>query len=279
VYALDRERESVVAANDLVKTLGDAVAGRYAAGRAEQEAVVKLDLERFRLDERLGDIQAERASLVATLNQLAERDQSEPFGIVRQLPDGLRVPPNVAELALARSPSVAVRRAEIQAARDRLEAARLETRPNLLVGLAAGSTVDALPVFTARFGVELPVWKADKQEPMVRSSRRRLDAAHAELAATEAEVRSGAARLLARWERDNAQIARYEQAILPQTSAALNAATAAYAAGQGDFSNLIEDFQLWLDARVALARRRAERFMTWAEIQNLIAGSLSRRSR
>jgi outer membrane protein, heavy metal efflux system len=279
IYALDRETESVGAAHDLVRTLGEAVAGRYAAGRAEQESVLKIELERFRLDERSADIVAERAGLVATLNRLAERETGEQFGIVRDLPTGLNIPPNVVNLALAGAPAVAVRRAAIQAARDRLEAAQLETRPNFLVGVSAGSTVDALPVFTARFGVEVPMWKGDKQEPMARAARLQLDAAQAELAATEAEIRAAAARLIARWERDNRQVERYEQAILPHTSSALHAATAAYVSGQGDFSNLIEDFELWLDARVSLAQRRAERFTTWAEVQALIGGHFDRSAR
>ncbi len=278
VYALDREREAVLAARILVRTLAGAVAGRYATGQGQQEAVVKIDLERYRLDERLADIQAERVALVATLNRLAERGQNEPFGVIQDLPDGLRVPSNLAEQALAKSPSVAVRRAAIQAARDRLDAAELETRPDFLLGLAAGSTVDALPVFTARFGVQLPVWKGDKQDPMVRSARDQVDAAQAEMAAAEAEQRASAQRLRAQWDRDNAQVALYEQAIVPQTTEALHAATSAYTTGQGDFSNLIEDYRLWLDARVSLARRRAERFMTWAEVQALIAGTLDRRS-
>lgn len=277
VYALDRERESLLAAADLVRTLGGAVAARYSAGQADQESFVKIDLERFRLDERIVDLRAERAALVATINRLADRDQSEPFGVVRQLPDGLAVPPNVAELALARAPSVAVRRAAIAAARDQLDAAELETKPNFLLGLSAGSTVDALPVFTARFGVELPMWKGDKQEPMIRGARQQVDAAQSELAAAEAEIRASSARLMAQWDRDNAQVQRYEQAILPQTNEALHAATASYVAGKGDFSNIIEDFRLWLDARVSLERRRAERYATWADIQALIAGSLDRR--
>lgn len=279
IYALDRERESVDAAHDLVLTLGEAVAARYAAGRVEQEAVVKINLERFRLDERKADLLAERAALVATLNRLAERDASEPLGNVARLPARLELPPNAADLALARAPSVAVRRAAIQAGTDRLAAARLETKPDFVVGLSAGSTVDGLPVITARFGVELPIWKGDKQEPMVRAARLRLEAAQAELEATKSEVRAAVVRLIAQWDRDNAQVERYEQAILPQTSAALHAATAAYVSGQGDFSNLIEDFRLWLDARVSLERRRADRFMTWAEVQALIGGSLDRSSR
>jgi len=33
---------------------------------------------------------------------------------------------------------------------------------------------------------------------------------------------------------------------------------------------VIEDFNLWLDARVELARRESSRFATWAELETLL---------
>jgi outer membrane protein TolC len=272
IYTLDRERESLLAAQQLVQTLFEAVAARYSSGQAEQEAVAKITLERFMISERLTDLTADRAGFVAVINHLTARPQGAPFGPVRDLPGALQLPTNPTATALAGSPSLRMRRAEIQAARDRLGAADLETRPNFLVGLAAGSTLEAEPVITARFGMELPLWSGTKQEPMVRSARHQLDAARAELTAGEAQIRAALETLLARWKRDNEQIERYQQAILPQTIAAMQAAIAAYVSGRGDFSLLIEDFRLWLDARVSLARRFADRFMTWTQIQALTAG-------
>jgi hypothetical protein len=35
---------------------------------------------------------------------------------------------------------------------------------------------------------------------------------------------------------------------------------------------VIEDFNLWLEARVQLARREADRFTAWAELQQLVHG-------
>ena len=75
----------------------------------------------------------------------------------------------------------------------------------------------------------------------------------------------------AEWHRADQQVRRYEQAILPQTSVAIDAARTAYLAGRGDFSTVIEDFRLWIDARVALTRREADRFVAWAGMQSMIA--------
>ena len=48
-----------------------------------------------------------------------------------------------------------------------------------------------------------------------------------------------------------------------------DAARSSYLAGRGDFSSVVEDFNLWLDARVELARREADRYAAWAEIERL----------
>ena len=71
-------------------------------------------------------------------------------------------------------------------------------------------------------------------------------------------------------ERAERQIVRYREAILPQTSAAVDAARSSYLAGRGDFGTVVEDFREWLDARTALAGREADRFAVWAEVQALL---------
>nr|CBX28735.1 unknown protein [uncultured Desulfobacterium sp.] len=63
----------------------------------------------------------------------------------------------------------------------------------------------------------------------------------------------------------------YKDAIIPQTSAALNSACASYLSGRADFSVVIEDYNLWLDARTQLARREADRYITWAGFDALTA--------
>jgi hypothetical protein len=45
-----------------------------------------------------------------------------------------------------------------------------------------------------------------------------------------------------------------------------------------DFSTVIEDFQMWLEARAQMAAREAERFGTWAELQSLVAPAPAPRS-
>lgn len=273
LYALDQERQALSSGRELLGLLAATVRERYSAGVAEQEAAIKTQLAVSRLDERLDDLAAERAALVASVNRYLDQPGDAPLGRMTALPD-VATPPASWEAGVAEnSPEVAVRRAEVQAAERRLQAARLERRPDLLAGAGVGFRGGKDPVVTLRLGMDLPLWSARKQKPMFRAARQSLEASRQALRDAEAQARAEAARLAAEWRRAGSQVMRYEQAIVPQSSLAFAAARASYLAGRGDFSTVVEDFDLWLEARTGLARREAERFTTWAEMQALFGSS------
>jgi outer membrane protein TolC len=273
IWALDRERGALDAAAELLDMLAATAAARYGVGETEQEAVIKAQLEVTRLGERRDDLIGERASLVAGLNRLLDQPGRAALGEVEALPAVAPPPLPWEEAALAGSSEVAVRRAGVVAAERRLDAARLDLRPDFSTGAGVGLRGGLDPVVTLRFGVEWPLWRKTKQEPMIRAAEHELGMARAQLRDAEAMTRAEAARLQAEWERAGNQLVRYREALVPQTSAAVDAARFAYLAGRGDFSTVVEDFELWFEARTELARREADRFATWAKLEALVGGA------
>jgi outer membrane protein TolC len=272
LYAVDQEQHALDAARELLELLAATARARYGVGHGEQEGLIKAQLQLTRLDERLEDHHAERRAMVAELNRWLDRPGSSPFGEVRALPAPAAVVSGLEARSIDRSSEVQVARRAIEAAERRLATARLEVKPDLspAAGLAYRGALG--PVLTLRFGVELPFRKEQRQEPGIRAAEAELEMARQELRDAEARVRAAAARLEADWEKANRQIVRYREGILPQTSAALDAARSSYLAGRGDFSTVVEDFNLWLEARVQLARREADRFAAWARLEALIGG-------
>jgi len=271
VYALDNERRALVAARELLELLAATAGARYAAGESEQEAVIKAQLQVSRVGERLDDLVAERQALVSALNRLLDRAGDAALGEVETLPPVPEASHPWVELAEANAPAVAAKEAAVRAAERRLEAVRLELKPNLMAGAGIGLRGQFDPAVTLSFGVEWPLWKKEKQKPMVRAAEQDLVAASEELRDAKAAARAEAAKLAAELRRAESQIVRYRQAIVPQTSAAVDAARSSYLAGRGDFSTVIEDFKEWLNARTQLAAREAERFIAWSELQSLVA--------
>jgi len=270
LYALDRERDILRASSDLLDLLQATIASRYATGQADQEALVKVQVEGLRVRERLAEVQAQREEFVAALIPLLDESSSFSMGPVQGLPEVSPPAEGVEDQALAYGGIIAVARARLEAAKRRLAAARLETRPDFFVGLAGGSTLVPEPVLALRFGVEVPFWASEKQEPRIQEALFEVRAAEAELREKEAMVRSELRSVLARFRRAEELTLVYREGIVPQATLAFEAAIAAYRAGTGDFSTVIEDFRGLLEARILLERLKSDRYAAWAGLQELV---------
>jgi outer membrane protein TolC len=269
VYALDKESATLSEARQLLDMLAATAAVRYSVGETGQEAVIKAQIEVSRLEERTDDLAAERADLVAALNRLLDQPGATPLGRVAALSQPTVPSGPWEDAVLSSSAEVAIRRAAVAAAEKRLDVARLDLKPDFTTGAGVGLRGGFDPAVTLQFGIELPLWRNEKQRPLIRAAEHELEMAKAELRDAEATARSEAERLRADWGRADKQIVRYREAIIPRTSAAVDAARASYLTGQGDFLTVVEDFRLWLDARTEFARREAERFSRWSDLDAL----------
>jgi outer membrane protein TolC len=272
LYTLDRERGLLKAARELLDLLAATASSRYGVGEASEEPVIKAQIEVSKLDERLDDLVAERRVQVAALNRLLDFPIDAPLGTVEDLPPVTVPAGSWIDLAAAHAPSLAVTQAEIDAAEKRLAVAKLDEKPDFSLDGAVGIRGTLPPVVTVGVGIEWPLWKKDKQAPLVRAAEWDVDLARHMQHDAWADLRAEVARLTAEWQRSEQQVRRYKQAILPRTAEAMDAARLAYLNGRGDFSAVVEDFGLWLDARVRLAGREADRFATWAELQMVTGG-------
>jgi len=274
LYAIDQEQKALDAGRELADLLSATARARYASGGSEQESLLKAQLQVTRLEERMEDHHAERLAVVAELNRWLGRPGGAPIGVVAGLP--AVTPPSLPfweEGAVGRSSRVRMARAAIATAERRVAKARLDLKPDFTPAGTFATRGPRGPVLMLSVGVELPFWKREKQEPLLRAAEAGLEAARQELRATEASARAEAARLAAEWSRADRQIVRYREGIVPQSSATFDAARSSYLTGRGDFSTLVEDFNLWLEARVQLARREADRYSSWAGLEALTGGA------
>ena len=270
LYALDRERRSLVAGRELMSLLAETVRARYSSGSADAEAALKARLVVARLEERLDDLVMERAGVAAGIEALIDDKSSMVQDEVVSLPE-VSVPPLPWAPVIAEgSVEVVVQRAQIEVAERRLRAAGIERWPDLMAGAGVGLRGDRDPVVTLKLGLDLPLWGGSKQGPLVRAAAQEVVAARASLRQAEAASRAEAARLEAQWLRSAQQIARYSDTLVPQSSLTFDAARANYLAGRGDFAAVIDDLDLWLAARSGLAAREAERYTTWAALQTVL---------
>ncbi len=276
LYALDRERATLADAGELVSMLVATASSRYAAGQSDQASVLRAQLEQTEIGQRLVDIATERFGVQAALNRLTDDPPDAPIGVVTQLPDlpplpaiGASVPQDQAG---SRSPEVVARERAAEVANRQVEAAREELRPRWTVGggLYWQGGLDRTVTFNV--GLELPFRKDQKERPLIAAAEQELRAAQLDVQSAAATSRAEAARLSAEWRGANEQIDRYRTAILPQNSAAFDATRSSYLAGRGDFVSVLEEFRRWIEVRIALATREADRYSAAARLQALLGG-------
>lgn len=272
LYARDAEQHTLSTATQMLGLLTRTAGTRYGAGQSSREALLKIDIALARLRQRQAELTSERLALSAQVNRLTAAPPETLLGEVVALPE-IDVPPrgDARLAAQSHAPELALRQAEITAGGALARAAEIDERPDFTLGLGGGVTVMREPVVMLRLGMRLPVWGASKQSRLTEAAHEELRARRGEHSDEASTVQAEVARLYAAWEAHTRVIAEYRDAIVPSAYAAFEAAQAAYVTGEADFSSVIEDFGLWLDAKTELARREAARFATWAELQRLMA--------
>jgi len=270
LYAADRELELLDAVHELLQMLASTVAARYGVGEADQEAVLKIQLQISRHDQFREGVLQMRQQGEAELRRALALPAGTPIGRIRQLVAEALPPGDLAVRAPSEAPEVAVARAAVVVAERRLDLERLELRPDFSVNGGVMYRGDLDPGVVAGLGVELPLWRRRRQLPLIRAAESELAAArHAEQSAQLAALAEAEAQLAA-WRRVERRLALSSEGILPQSSAALDAARSGYLTARSDFSTVVEDLSLWLEGRVEHARLEAERYATRAALAALV---------
>ncbi|MGV8038778.1 MAG: TolC family protein [Thermoanaerobaculaceae bacterium] len=270
LWAADRRLELLEYASELQQLLVETVMARYGTGQGEQAAVVRAQIEGSRIARQRLELDGTRELRQATLARLLSRPPGTPLGVFAARFTAHLPPPPWSEAALASSPLVAARRLAVERAEREEEAARLALRPDMTVGAGLGYRGDLDPVVSLRFGLALPLWRRSAQEPMLRAAGRELAAARAELRQAELDVTSEASRLEAEWRRVRSVAELTEATLVPQTSAAVDAARSAYLGGRGELAMAVEALRMWLEARIELVELQATESAVEAEVLALV---------
>lgn len=235
---------------------------RYAAGLAEQQDVLRAQVELARIDEQKATQAAVIASRIAELNRLVGAPQDRPIVTPDRLPEDAGVP-TIAELiaaAGARSPELAASGQAIETGRIRVDLAKKNFLPDFSVN--AGSmyrgSFEMGPMWQAGAGVTIPLWIDRRQQNQLAEAQAivRRRSAESETVARELELRTRerAAQLDAALR----VAALYRDKILPLDELSLESALASYQAGKLPFISILDALNTLYSDRAIYAGRLAE---------------------
>ena len=272
---------------------------RYASGMGLEQAVVKIQAEITRDDNRLLEIAQRRAVLVASLNALRDRPPATPPPLSPDEPAPL--PPadepalrfeSLSATAQDARPEVARSRALIAAATTGSELAAKEYRPDVTLGLGY-TVVDrrsdpagrAMPpqgngddIVGLTVGVNLPVWR-QQLAAGVEEAARRQSAAEETLRAVVTGIDQTVGELVERIPLTRRQLSLFDDLLRLQAQESLRSAEAAYAAGSLGALDLLDAERVLLDVEIATARTRADYQILWSRLEGAVGAPLAAATR
>jgi len=230
--------------------LSDAVVSareRYRVGKGAQADVLRADLEKTAIDDRLASLKAARRSEAARFNSLQNLPAEAPVAPV-ELPAGsgerssMRPIPSRSQLlaeAEAKSPAMAAAAAQVRRAEEGLEQAKLERRPEWMLSGYYGRREKFEDLAGLSVSFSLPWVHPRRLDEREAERRAELESARATLSAVRNALRRDIDQSYAELEKNREQVRLYRESILPQAETNYRAAREAYTVAAVDFLTYI----------------------------------------
>jgi outer membrane protein TolC len=247
---------------------------RYRVGEGTQQDVLRAQLERTKLLNELSMQQRESAQAQAVLKALLNRPAESPDLFPEPL--SARHIPGFDALIIKlreKNPELQVNAERVSQGRAALELAKREKKPDFGVQYMWQHTADNFrDYYMATFTIKLP--NRSRVRAAEGESQARLAQAEAEKESRLRQMESDLGEQFAIVQTSEQQLKVYEQGLIPQSEAALNAGLAAYRAGKQEYQGLLASFADTLQLSIDRERTLAEHEAAIARIEGLIGEEL-----
>ncbi len=175
-----------------------------------------------------------------------------------------------AEALLARHPSAAAAKANLDRAQLEHRRARLEPYPDVKVGLSGGrSGEEDQSIIQLGFTLPLPI--IDRGKGKQQEARANVRVAEAEQQVVRQQLHREWANALKRYQTAAGQVANYRERILPKASEALRLVQTGFEQGKFNFIDLLDTQRTTAEVRLAYQQRLLELNVAQAELEALVA--------
>jgi hypothetical protein len=250
-------------------------AGEITEGRRDQQDLLRAQLELSRIEERLIEIERQRAEAAATLSQWIGDAARRPAA--GALPQWETLPPLEAlRTELSRHPALAAADARIDASQARVDLADSAFKPGWALDLGYGHRNGHLPSGEPRsdfisltVSMDLPFFQENRQDRQLSAALSERRAARESRTEVERRLESLLARELSRWQELSRRLALYDERILAQSRDHAEAALVAYQSDATDFADVMRGYINDLNTRVDYVRLQTDRAKSYAVLSNL----------
>jgi len=270
---------------DLLGHFEDLAQARYSQGVGLQQAVIKLQAEITRYQNRLEQLAARRVDAESALNSLLDRPAESSLPLVSRIerPETDFDLEALYEAANRQSPEMKAAFLRIEQQEKRIDVAKKDYWPDFTVGVgftnvlgrrdpagvAAPPPANGKNIWNVTVGVNLPLGRRKRDAAVLEATESLLASKEdyrEQWNRLEAAIRSTAFRL----ETVEEQISLFERTLMPQAEQSLEASEAAYSTGEIGVLELLDSERVLLDVRLGLAQMTSEYMKALAEMERAI---------
>lgn len=251
-----------------------AAESRYRVGEGTQQDVLRAQLERTKLLNELSMQRRESAQAQAVLKALLNRPPDSPDVLPEPL-SARHIESSEALFTKLRqnNPELQVSAEQVSQGRASVELAKREKKPDFGVQYMWQHTASNFrDYYMGTFSIKFP--NRSRVRAAEGESQAKLAQAEAEKESRLKQMESDLGEQLAVVQASEQQLKVYDEGLLPQSEAALNAGLAGYRAGKQEYQGLLASFGDTLQLSIDRERRQAEHEAAVARIEGLIGEEL-----
>lgn len=255
---------------------------RYSTGQGLQQAVIRLQAELTRIDDRRRQLARQRRTLAVNLNTLCGRAPETALSSIPSVerPEVSLARGHLLDLGERNRQELLAAAALVDAGEEAVELAGMSFRPRFTASLALMNVAGRDPrdglgplppdegknSLSVSLGVSLPVWK-ESYRAGVEEAGHRLTAQRRRLETARDAMESAVEQALIRLETLDEQIGLLDTVLIPQSEESLHATEAAYATGQIGVLDLLDSERVQLDVLRMRARYVSDFLIALADLE------------
>lgn len=262
---------------DLLKRFEDIAEARYRVGEAIQQDVLRAQVEVSILDQRLTTANREKETAAAQINRILNRSIDAP------LPDPANLETSKFDVSLetlqaeyaGRSPQIRSGQAMVQREQLNVNLAKRQYKPDFMSSVEYANSPNFPDMWEIQFGARIPIFYKKKQDYGVVEATQGLNRAEKELNAMKQEVAFNLKNEFIQIQASEKLLALYQQAIIPQSSLALESGISSYQVGKADFLTTISNFLTILEYRMNYFEELAKHESAIARLEQAVGHPLT----
>jgi cobalt-zinc-cadmium efflux system outer membrane protein len=251
LYYIDRALETLDRNQELLGQFIGVARTKYETGKGLQQDVLLAQLELSKLIDQKIQLDAIRRQRAIQLNILMDLSPELEIGLPSKVGRALPELASEADLYLkAEEARPLLRKLEtkVDAARSRLDLAKRDYYPDLMVGLTYGDRTGVNPMprggarsdfLSVMLGVKIPIYAKRKQSKAVAQRGFEVQSSRYALLDERGLVRGAIATSMTDYHRAKKQLSLFEAGIVPQAEQTVNSMLAGYQVSEVDFLNLV----------------------------------------